>query len=192
MKIGIHPKLVFSFSCVNSYCGKEVFVTSERIARIRKYCSQDCFGLVRKSHFESIYGGDTRKCRACNLEKCKSEFSKDGRVTHKRQTICKPCKAKWMREDRIKNPDKYKWQDTRLNYGMTPSQYWVFFKEQGGVCAICKKQETSKRGWLHVDHHHLTGKVRGLLCGKCNSGIGLFGEDKTVLASAIQYLTGGR
>ena len=65
--------------------------------------------------------------------------------------------------------------------------------QQGGVCAICKKPEKSK--WnteqpmlLAVDHDHETGRVRGLLCNNCNTGLGKFMDDPDLLSSAIEYL----
>lgn len=59
------------------------------------------------------------------------------------------------------------------------------FSEQKGLCGICKKgiDESS-----HVDHCHSTGKVRGLLCRPCNSGLGLFSDSTRLLKSAITYL----
>jgi hypothetical protein len=61
--------------------------------------------------------------------------------------------------------------------------------EQGGVCAICKGNEITGRGaYFHVDHNHETGAVRALLCPRCNQGLGLFREDRAVLAAAIEYL----
>jgi hypothetical protein len=68
------------------------------------------------------------------------------------------------------------------------------FKEQNGVCAICGQPEVAidKRTniikLLAVDHDHQTGKVRGLLCQKCNHGIGNFNDNQVNLQLAIQYL----
>lgn len=59
-----------------------------------------------------------------------------------------------------------------------------------GKCAICEEPESKER-WrcLAVDHCHNTGKIRQLLCWKCNSGLGLFNDDKQLLTNAIKYLT---
>ena len=72
----------------------------------------------------------------------------------------------------------------KARHGMTPKQYEVMHKAQGGRCAICGKK--SKR--LCVDHDHKTGVLRGLLCNKCNSLLG-FGRDSVeILEAAIRYL----
>lgn len=60
---------------------------------------------------------------------------------------------------------------------------------QGGRCAICGTDNTGKRRCFHVDHNHDTGKIRGLLCGNCNSGLGNLRDDVGLLNRAIQYLT---
>lgn len=70
--------------------------------------------------------------------------------------------------------------------GITVSDYDRMFVEQHGVCAICEQPELTRR--LSVDHNHATGKVRGLLCHRCNVAIGLFKENVDVLSSAIGYL----
>lgn len=63
---------------------------------------------------------------------------------------------------------------------------------QGNKCAICGSEETDKRRGklraLAVDHDHETGKVRGLLCGACNKGIGLLKDDAEILRKAAAYL----
>lgn len=87
-------------------------------------------------------------------------------------------------------PERYRNHDLRV-YGITSKDYDRMSEKQGGVCAICKKPEKSKNGRLCVDHCHLTGKVRGLLCGNCNTGIGKLGEDIAVLEAAIRYIRGG-
>ena len=72
-------------------------------------------------------------------------------------------------------------------YGITGAEYRLRLRKQRGVCAIC--QEKCKTGWrLGVDHCHTSGQVRGLLCGKCNSGLGMFKDDPERLIQAIGYL----
>lgn len=81
----------------------------------------------------------------------------------------------------------------KSNYGLTKEQYEELLEKQGGVCAICGQPEmrTTKAGvamLLHVDHCHNSGKIRGLLCHKCNSALGLFMESSEILSSAVNYL----
>jgi hypothetical protein len=74
-------------------------------------------------------------------------------------------------------------------YGLTLDQYDAMLKKQNGVCAICKKPETrSKKNNMCIDHNHKTGKVRSLLCDKCNRGIGYFNESISLLENASIYL----
>ena len=72
-------------------------------------------------------------------------------------------------------------------YGLTLQEYGDMLLDQGGGCAICDSPPT-EGGKLVVDHDHATGAVRGLLCGTCNSGIGMLKDDPRLLASAIMYL----
>lgn len=77
----------------------------------------------------------------------------------------------------------------RQRYGITLEEYDRMFALQSGVCAICKQPENDAyKRRLSVDHDHETGKVRGLLCHQCNTGIGKFGDDIKRLLSAAKYL----
>jgi hypothetical protein len=87
-----------------------------------------------------------------------------------------------------KNPLKRKAQRLR-KYGITIEQMEATMKKQGGACAICGEKDAS-RG-LHfpvIDHCHGTGKFRGILCGKCNKGIGLLMDSPKLLKAAARYL----
>lgn len=76
----------------------------------------------------------------------------------------------------------------RSTFGITPEQYDEMAEMQRGVCAICGKTEECKNRRLAVDHDHVTGKNRGLLCFKCNRALGGFGDDIDRLKKAIEYL----
>ena len=91
------------------------------------------------------------------------------------------------------NKEKIKERKLLNNFGLSLDEYNEIHEKQNGACAICGKPETleHKKGKtknLAVDHCHSTGKVRGLLCHFCNTGIGFLNDDITVLISAIEYL----
>lgn len=72
-------------------------------------------------------------------------------------------------------------------YGITIEQRDAMFVGQGSVCAICVATETNGKGW-HVDHDHVTGKIRGILCHRCNLMLGNSKDDSTRLRAAADYL----
>lgn len=74
------------------------------------------------------------------------------------------------------------------HYGVTIEQYDVMLKEQDNRCAICGTAECSSGRNFAVDHDHETGRVRGLLCGNCNVGIGNLRDDINIMKRAIAYL----
>ena len=79
-------------------------------------------------------------------------------------------------------------------YGITGKRFDEMLEEQNGACAICKRQETITRLGkllpLSIDHDHTTGKIRGLLCGECNRGLGKFKDNPELLIEAAKYLNG--
>lgn len=72
-------------------------------------------------------------------------------------------------------------------FGMTVEDYWQMNAEQGGLCAICQRACSTGRR-LAIDHCHAEGRVRGLLCLRCNVTLGLMDDDVDRLAAAIRYL----
>lgn len=75
-------------------------------------------------------------------------------------------------------------------YGMTTEEIDKLLESQGYVCAICRTDKPEGRGFS-VDHDHTTGKVRGILCGKCNSMLGLGRDDPNILSAGAEYLRKG-
>ena len=76
----------------------------------------------------------------------------------------------------------------KTKYNLTIAEYETMFQEQGGVCAICSESDPKGKGFWHVDHDHMTGKVRGILCDWCNRGLGQYRDNVNYLMSAAAYL----
>jgi hypothetical protein len=103
-------------------------------------------------------------------------------------------RAAYMREYMARNPRVRRGAVFKRRYGIDRAAYEEMFKQQNGLCLICRKPETSLNQHTHeprllsVDHCHSTGKVRGLLCKRCNTGIGAFEEDPDLMKAAIRYI----
>lgn len=102
---------------------------------------------------------------------------------------------KKRKEYRLDNPEKYnriKRNQNLKRYGLTFEDQEGMLREQNYKCAICGQEiflfGSSQKLIAHVDHDHKTGKVRGLLCKECNSGLGKFRDNPEYLLSALSYL----
>jgi ribosomal protein L37E len=138
-------------------------------------------------------------CPKCNSWKSKDNFNFCKNRKDKLQLWCKDCgyesKKRHYWTDRKKQVQllarKY---NLKHSFGITIEQYEEMFNKQKGVCIICGKPETQhshpngKVDSLRVDHNHKTGKIRGLLCSKCNFGIAQFNDNINLLKKAIIYL----
>lgn len=81
------------------------------------------------------------------------------------------------------------------NYGLTAAQFEKLLEAQGHRCGICRRdaprlvaRNGKVRHTLTVDHDHITGSVRGLLCNACNAALGCFSDDVRLIAEAMAYL----
>jgi lipocalin len=130
----------------------------------------------------------TKKCYQCKEEKDISEFWKDKCKSDGLQSACRTCSKKW----RTNNPELYKIidrkQKLKKNYNISIEKYNIMLKKQDYKCAICGKAETEQAKMLAVDHNHETNEIRGLLCDKCNRGLGYFNDNSEILQEAVNYL----
>jgi hypothetical protein len=122
----------------------------------------------------------------CLLDLPLSNFHKSGRGRFRAQ--CKLCRSTSRTDVGSEHYDYHKERARkyRRRYGITIEQYDDMYAAQAGKCLICDKHKIL----LNVDHDHATGKVRGLLCSLCNTSLGGFRDDITLLAKAIIYLGG--
>lgn len=118
-----------------------------------------------------------RVCRGCNKSKEQKEFRRISRGKPTTQPDCKECRS-------------YKEfvRGLKRNYGITPAQYEEMLIAQDNRCACCGAHESEFKRRLHVDHDHVTGQVRALLCTRCNPLVGFAKEDAKRLEMAATYL----
>lgn len=149
----------------------------------------------------------SKACSKCGKIKPLDAFSPNKAMKSGHQSACKVCcrpyrrayykrhseRLKYeMREYRKQRPGYARNVLLKCLYGITEVDYQHLLNLQGGACAICKTTEPGgKQKVFHVDHCHETGIVRGLLCNKCNIGIGMLRDDATIVRAAADYLEEG-
>lgn len=124
-------------------------------------------------------------CSRCEKEQDSTEFHKASRSGDGLQSNCKECTRIANRKSHLKNVKKTPHYRRQQVYGLSSEQYAYMLILQGGLCSICSS-ELGQRP--QVDHNHLTGKVRGLLCRNCNWGLGHFKDSLVVVRAAADYL----
>jgi hypothetical protein len=118
--------------------------------------------------------GDTEKrCSCCKKHLPLPNFAKCAAAADGLQWRCKAC----AREARL-----------LCRYGIDKAELKQRIADQGGCCLICLKALNIDSKATNVDHDHLTGEVRGILCQPCNAALGLFDEDTDRMRRAIAYL----
>ena len=130
-----------------------------------------------------------KKCSKCKDVKLLEEFgvkkyNKDG-LNH----YCKVCENN-RSKNRYSNPEekeRRKYYQILKNYGLSKDEYFLKLEKQNFECTICSTKLLNDKD-THVDHCHLTGKVRDILCKDCNHLLGMVNEDVNYLNSIINYL----
>ena len=129
-----------------------------------------------------------KQCTTCLEFKPEEDFHWHYKDKGIRRHSCKICRSNV--EKLRQRTDFYKIKRTDYNlqkaYGISSEQYQEKLKYQNYGCAICGKKQTTKA--LAVDHCHTTGKIRSLLCGPCNTGLGQFQDNPDLLLKAAEYL----
>jgi len=132
-----------------------------------------------------------KKCTKCGVQKPLSEFHKDKATKTGVRSNCKQCYSLFHTQyyenniEKVKAKNKKQW--LKRKYNIEVEEFDGLKIKQNNCCAICKT--TLEDGFLvHVDHDHKTGKIRGILCRWCNTGLGNFKDSCDSLESAINYL----
>ena len=144
------------------------------------------------------------KCSKCGEDKDICEFRERPSLKRGYHSWCKECerkenrkrnalKPKSIRVNNVKDPDDIKLSTKKRmlkhRYSLEYDEYVRMYESQNGKCAICGDEKIlGGHGGLLIDHCHENNNVRGLLCTNCNSGLGKFKDDITILSRAINYL----
>lgn len=125
-----------------------------------------------------------KRCPDCREWKPNDEFPRNRRTKDGRHAYCKPCHNARGRETRERLYGGGRHYHLRRRYGIGAADVDAMIVAQGGRCPICGRSDPEQ-----VDHDHVTGKVRGVLCFNCNGGLGQFRDDVEALLAAAAYLT---
>ena len=137
---------------------------------------------------------ESKVCTGCKIEKPLEDFSRHPVGRGGKNPKCKQCRNEWSSEKYSRTPQeevlarkRTYWKEVKRfsQYGITKEIYLEMVQAQDGLCLICTKRFDVD---LVIDHDHDTGKVRGLLCDRCNSGLGFFEDSTEGLRRAIKYL----
>ena len=131
---------------------------------------------------------EIKQCLHCGVTYSLMDFTKNRKTLSGYGAHCKYCERIRSNAKRRKEPIKARNSQLKLNYGITGQVYDFLLKGQDYKCVICRKSPEENGKELSVDHDHVSGAVRGLLCHNCNTGLGMFGDELTSLQSAVRYL----
>jgi hypothetical protein len=131
---------------------------------------------------------ELKKCTKCFTVKPLSEYYKHHRQTTGYRPDCKSCTNKRSKEWSTKNAESRRFSVLKSATGVDKDSYLRLLRLQDNRCPICNKDRREVPKNFAVDHDHLTGKVRGLLCNTCNLGLGYFYDNPDLLNKAISYL----
>jgi hypothetical protein len=122
---------------------------------------------------------ETKTCKDCKKTlslDCFQPIRKDNRQWF--SSYCKECNI-------IRSQDSY----LKRNYGVTLEEKNKMIQDQGNKCGLCGNDFVNKKD-THLDHCHASGKVRKVLCGSCNVGLGYFKDNPELLKKAAEYIEG--
>jgi hypothetical protein len=127
-----------------------------------------------------------KTCGGCGKTKPLSEFYRRGESG--RQARCAECQVAKSKAWKEANPDRtrdqYKNKNLMKLYGISLAEYNEMFEDQKGRCAICEEHYPV----LCVDHCHVTGRVRKLLCSCCNASLGQLRENERIVENLLNYI----
>lgn len=150
---------------------------------------------------QKLWVDGKKHCSKCGRWLDPSAFHRNQKRWDGLHGNCKPCMAAFSRtryesdtprllklgkDYRAANSGKRMAAQIKARFGLSIAEFNAILQAQGHVCAICKRPPNRKR--LHIDHDHVTGIVRGLLCFRCNMALGYFGDNPDALRAGAEYL----
>lgn len=121
---------------------------------------------------DNFYKSKPNTCKSCVKARAR-QWAKDNPERRKRSN----------KADHSRNRDERNWKCKERKYGISRGEYEALLQSQDGYCAVCSETEN-----LYIDHDHHTGEVRGLLCAKCNTMLGMSDDSPSRLMAGAQYL----
>ena len=127
-----------------------------------------------------------KQCSLCKTIKSLTDFPKNKQGKYGVHSQCLVCRQQ-VHKYKYANGDSYALRLKKL-YNLSVDEYEQMYAEANGCCQVCgiKEEHLNKR--LAVDHCHTTGKVRGLLCTKCNTALGQLEDSLEIISSLYSYL----
>jgi len=146
-----------------------------------------------------------KQCTKCKQIKLTDEFPKVSKTDLRPRAACKACCASgqrkiygekpeqyrnYVRKRRQKYEGKYRRVANLKTFGLTIQDYEQMLIQQNGQCAICGVTKCQSGRRFAIDHCHFTGRIRGLLCLRCNQAIGKLNDNYFLLQQAADYVAG--
>jgi hypothetical protein len=129
---------------------------------------------------------ESKICGKCSTIKPIEHFYENRRYKSGYASYCKECHSNYYR---YRDPQKRRLEAIKSKYGLSPEEYQALVKAANRTCQTCGTPEgDDKPSKLVVDHCHATGRVRGLICDRCNRALGLVGDNTQTLLNLITYL----
>lgn len=129
-------------------------------------------------NIKSLLKDNLKQCSKCKETKKLNEFNNDKSTITRKTSHCKNCISLRFTKEKLRD------LHYKTRYKLELGTYDILYESLNGKCQICNR----KFDKLYIDHCHITGIVRGLLCNKCNSGLGMLEDNRQYLENAISYL----
>lgn len=163
----------------------------------------------------ALPGPQIKECKSCEATKVLEDFPPDRRYKDGRGTKCRVCalavrrafyakypgkeaerklrnaesRDRWYWRNRDREILRMRWNATKRKYGLDEAGYYGLLTSQDDACAICGSSDPGRtNGYFFIDHDHATRAIRGLLCHRCNVGLGMLADDPERLRAAASYI----